>query len=93
VDGLLGTGTRGRVREPFASVIRAVNEAHRPVLAIDIPSGLDPDTGEPLGPAIRAARTVTMAAMKVGFEKAGAAEYTGEVTVADLGVPFDRPPD
>ncbi|HUX00675.1 MAG TPA: NAD(P)H-hydrate epimerase [Phycisphaerae bacterium] len=90
VDGLLGTGTRGKVREPFASVIRAVNDAGRPVLAIDIPSGLDPDTGEPLGPTIRAARTVTMAARKVGFERPGAADYTGEVTVADIGVPVTR---
>jgi len=90
VDGLLGTGTRGKVREPFASVIRAVNDAGRPVLAIDIPSGLDPDTGQPLGPTVRAARTVTMAARKVGFEQPGAADYTGEVTVADIGVPVMR---
>jgi hydroxyethylthiazole kinase-like uncharacterized protein yjeF len=90
VDGLLGTGTRGTIREPYASVIGAVNDARRPVLAIDIPSGLDPDTGEPLGPTVRATRTVTMAAVKVGFCKPGAAEYTGEVAVADIGVPFER---
>ncbi len=99
VDGLLGTGTRGAVHEPFASVIRAVNDAGRPaalprggpVLAIDIPSGMDPDTGEPLGPTIRATRTVTLAARKVGFARPGAADYTGEVTVADIGVPFTAP--
>ena len=98
VDGLLGTGTRGKVREPFASVIRAVNDAGGPaasprggpVLAIDIPSGLDPDTGKPLGPTVRATKTMTLAAVKVGFRKPGAEEYTGEVVLADIGVPFTR---
>jgi len=90
VDGLLGTGTRGEIREPYASAIGAVNDARRPVLAIDIPSGLDPDTGKPLGPTVRATKTVTLAAVKVGFRKPGAAEYTGEVVLADIGVPFER---
>lgn len=88
IDGLLGTGAHGEVREPYASVIGAVNEAERPVLAIDIPSGLDCDTGKPLGPTLRAARTVTMAALKTGFENPEAAAYTGEVILADIGVPF-----
>jgi len=90
VDGLLGTGTRGEIREPYASAIGAINDARRPVLAIDIPSGLDPDTGKPLGPTVRATKTVTMAAVKVGFRKPGAAEYTGEVVLADIGVRFER---
>ena len=89
VDGLLGTGTRGEIREPYAGVINAVNAAGKPVLAIDIPSGLDCDTGRPLGPTIRATRTVTMAAIKTGFEQPGAAEYAGEVILADIGVPFE----
>ena len=90
VDGLLGTGTRGQVREPYASVITAVNAAGRSVLAIDIPSGLDCDTGRPLGPTIRAGRTVTLAALKAGFSAPGAAEYTGLVILADIGVPWVR---
>jgi len=90
VDGMLGTGTRGEIREPYASAIGAVNDARRPVLAIDIPSGLDPDTGKPLGPTVRAAKTVTLAAIKISFRRAGAEEYTGEVAVADIGVPFTR---
>jgi NAD(P)H-hydrate epimerase len=91
VDGLLGTGTRGQVREPFAAVIRAVNEAAQAaVLAIDIPSGLDCDTGRPLGPTIRADHTVTMAALKEGFRRPEARDYTGDVTVADIGVAFAR---
>jgi len=91
VDGLLGTGTRGEIREPYTSVIGAVNEAKRPVLAIDIPSGLDPDTGKPLGPTVRATKTVTLAAVKAGFRKPGAEEYTGEVVLADIGIRFTHP--
>ena len=90
IDGLLGTGTRGEIREPYASIIVAVNAAARPVLAIDIPSGLDGDTGRPLGPTIRARRTVTMAAVKIGFQNPEAAAYTGTVVLADIGVPFRR---
>jgi NAD(P)H-hydrate epimerase len=90
IDGLLGTGARGEIREPYASAIAAVNETGKPVLAIDIPSGLDCDTGRPLGPAIRAAKTVTMAALKIGFRNPEAAAYTGEVIVADIGAPFRR---
>ena len=89
IDGLLGTGIKGKVREPYGSIINAVNAAGKPVLAIDIPSGLDCDTGKPLGPTIRAARTVTMAAMKLGFGR-DAAKFTGEVVLADIGVPFRR---
>jgi len=90
VDGLLGTGTRGSIGEPYADVIADANASGQPVLAIDIPSGLDCDTGLPLGPTIRASRTVTMAAMKAGFRHPEAALYTGDVSLADIGVPFSR---
>ena len=90
VDGLLGTGTRGEIREPYANVIADVNASGKPILAIDIPSGLDCDTGLPLGPTLRAARTVTMAALKEGFRNPEAALYTGNVILADIGVPFSR---
>jgi len=90
IDGLLGTGTQGKIREPVASVIAAINRAARMVIAVDIPSGLDCDTGKPLGPTIRAARTVTMAALKEGFRNPEAALYTGDVMLADIGVPFSR---
>ncbi|MHC4480429.1 MAG: NAD(P)H-hydrate epimerase [Planctomycetota bacterium] len=87
VDGLLGTGIRGEVREPFLSAIRAVNECAAPVLAIDVPSGLDCDTGEPLGEAVRAERTVTFVCRKVGFAQPGAEQYTGRVEVAEISIP------
>ena len=88
IDGLLGTGTQGEIREPYAAVINAVNATGRPVIAIDIPSGLDCDTGRPLGPTIRAAKTVTMAALKTGFRNPESRQYTGEVILADIGVPY-----
>jgi NAD(P)H-hydrate epimerase len=90
LDGLLGTGAQGEIREPFASVIKAVNRAARMVVAVDIPSGLDCDTGKPLGPTVRAAKTVTMAALKAGFKNPDATQYTGEVVMADIGAPWHR---
>ncbi|MGB2937503.1 MAG: NAD(P)H-hydrate epimerase [Phycisphaerae bacterium] len=88
IDGLLGTGTRGTIRDPYASVIEAVNAVGANVLAIDIPSGLDCDTGRTLGPTIRADHTVTMAAIKKGFTNLDAEAFTGEIILADIGVPF-----
>lgn len=88
VDALLGTGFCGDVREPLAGVIRAINAADKAgVVAVDVPSGLDCDTGQPANATIRADRTVTFVANKRGFEAAGSREYTGEVLVADIGAP------
>ncbi len=88
VDAMLGTGTSGAAREPFRTAIEMVNEREEgvQVLALDIPSGLDCDSGETLGAAVRADLTVTFAAMKKGFLVDGAEEYTGEVAVASIGV-------
>jgi NAD(P)H-hydrate epimerase len=87
VDALLGTGTEGTVREPFASRVAAINAAERNVLAIDIPSGLDCDTGQPLGCCVRAGNTATYVARKPGFDAPGAGHWTGKVHVLDIGVP------
>ncbi|MFQ5732923.1 MAG: NAD(P)H-hydrate epimerase [Planctomycetaceae bacterium] len=87
VDALLGTGTAGEVREPLATAIRRINAASARVLAIDLPSGLDCDTGEPLGPCVKADVTVTFVSKKPGFAKPSAVPYLGEVCVADIGVP------
>ena len=87
VDALLGTGTRGQVREPFSTAIRQINESGRKVLAVDLPSGLDCDTGEPLGCCVRADHTVTFVARKIGFDRPGAADLVGAVHVVDIGVP------
>ncbi len=89
VDALLGTGARGEVREPFVSAIEAVNAARAKVLAVDLPSGLDCDTGQPLGACVRADHTVTFVAQKVGFRQPSAAPYLGSVHVLDIGLPAE----
>jgi NAD(P)H-hydrate epimerase len=87
VDGLLGTGPTREVSGPLRDVIAAVNRSARPVVALDLPSGLDADTGEPLGPAIEAAATATFVGPKLGFTRPGAERYAGDVRVIDIGVP------
>jgi hydroxyethylthiazole kinase-like uncharacterized protein yjeF len=86
VDGLFGTGLRGQLSDPYRRLIESINACNNPVLAVDIPSGLDCDTGELLGAAVRAAWTVTFVAVKKGFVSANAAQYTGEIFVASIGI-------
>ena len=88
VDAVLGTGLTGEVRGLAREAIEVVNAAGLPVFAVDIPSGLDCDSGAALGTAVRADATATFAAMKSGFEKPGAEEYTGPVVVVDIGCPL-----
>jgi NAD(P)H-hydrate epimerase len=86
VDGLFGTGLNGQLSDEYKQLIESINSQHRPILAVDIPSGLDCDAGEPLGAAIRASYTVTFVAVKKGFSSAKASAYTGEIFVASIGV-------
>lgn len=85
VDALLGTGARGTVRPPVLHAIRALNSLKCFKIAVDIPSGLDSDTGEVLGEAVKANLTVTLHATKTGIAKAS--NYCGEVKVVDIGIP------
>lgn len=91
VDALLGTGTRGPLREPFPQIIAAMNDSSARVFAIDLPSGLDCDTGCPTDSqtptAVRADYTATFVARKRGFENPASEVFTGEVRVIDIGVP------
>jgi NAD(P)H-hydrate epimerase len=87
VDALLGTGLTRAVEGTLRAVIEAINRAGKPVLALDLPSGLDADTGRPLGAAVRATVTATFVAPKLGFAAPGASDYTGEVAVIDIGAP------
>ena len=90
VDALVGTGLDKAPSEDSAALMRAINQRREPVLAVDVPSGLDCDTGRPLGSpedCVRAERTVTFVAEKVGF--ASAREYTGDVIVGDIGAPAE----
>lgn len=87
VDGIFGTGLTEPPREPFPAIVDAIAAKKVAVVAIDLPSGLDCDRGEPLGPCIRAQRTVTFVAQKTGFANPASAMYTGAVTVAGIGCP------
>jgi len=87
VDALFGTGLKGPVRPPFDAIITAINAGRAHLLAVDIPSGLDADTGEPLGPTVRAQHTATIAAAKAGYARPEAAARLGQVHVIDMGAP------
>jgi NAD(P)H-hydrate epimerase len=87
VDALFGTGLSGPVRAPYDKVIEVINHSGRRVLAVDIPSGLDADTGRPLGPTVRAEHTATFVALKKGFANPAARGWTGQVHVLDIGAP------
>ncbi|HEY7154765.1 MAG TPA: NAD(P)H-hydrate epimerase [Gemmataceae bacterium] len=87
VDALFGSGLRGAVGPPFDRVFAVVNDCGVRVFAVDIPSGLDCDTGLPLGIAIRARHTATVAAMKKGFLHPSAVEWLGQIHLIDMGAP------
>jgi NAD(P)H-hydrate epimerase len=87
VDALFGTGLSGPVRPPFDRLIALMNSSGVPVLAVDIPSGRDCDTGRPLGETVRATCTVTFVAAKQGFADPAAKPWIGQVHVVDIGAP------
>ncbi len=87
VDALLGTGLTSEVREPLRSLVQWVNKRDAPTVALDVPTGLHSDTGTVLGMAVRADRTVTMAAAKVGLRIEEGPPRAGTVDVVDIGIP------
>ena len=87
VDALLGTGTRGTLRPPFDHIIESINRSERPALSVDIPSGLEADTGRPLPVAVKAALTVTCGAPKKGLLADEAQGYVGRLVVAYISLP------
>ena len=87
VDALLGTGTKGVPTGLTATLIERINAGGRPVVALDIPSGLPADGGAPAGPAIRAAATLTFAGLKLGLVQPPGLDYAGRVTVIPIGIP------
>ncbi len=87
VDSLFGTGLSGQLSDEYKQLIESINAQSCPILAVDIPSGLDCDSGQPLGAAVRADYTVTFVAVKKGFTSAGGTTaYTGEIFTASIGV-------
>ena len=87
VDALLGTGLDRPPEGRFAALIERINQAGKPVLAVDVPSGLNANTGMPVGSAVRAHLTVTFIGNKRGLHTAQAGRWCGQLLYADLGVP------
>jgi NAD(P)H-hydrate epimerase len=87
VDGLLGYGSKGAPREPVAGLIRRMNASNVPVLAVDIPSGLDATTGRPNEPCVVAKATATLGLPKTGFLSPGSRRFVGELYLLDISMP------
>jgi NAD(P)H-hydrate epimerase len=87
VDALLGTGSTGAPRPPMDEAIRLMNAASAKRMAVDLPSGLDCDAGEPAEPTFRADHSCTFVAAKVGFQNSAAGPFLGQVHVVDIGAP------
>jgi ADP-dependent NAD(P)H-hydrate dehydratase / NAD(P)H-hydrate epimerase len=87
VDAVLGTGLSSAVSGPYDQVIQAINRAGRPIVSVDIPSGLHADTGSALGSAVRADLTVTFGLPKLGLYIGQGIDHAGSVHVADIGIP------
>ena len=87
IDALFGIGIRGPLDDFYKKLIARINGSGAPVIAVDIPSGLGADSGNPLGIAIKAHKTVTFGYPKAGFNNPEAKAYVGELVVADIGLP------
>jgi NAD(P)H-hydrate epimerase len=87
VDAMLGTGASGEPREPFRTAIQWMNRQPTSKLAIDVPSGLDCDTGQPAECTVAADHTCTFVAAKAGFFATEAAAYLGELHIVSIGIP------
>lgn len=87
IDALLGTGFKGELAPAFRQAIEIINAAEAATLALDLPSGLDGDTGEAVETAVRAAATITFAAMKTGLARRDGPAFSGEVFLGNIGAP------
>ena len=87
VDAIFGTGLDRAVIEPIKTFITLMNRAEKEIIAVDAPSGINCESGEVLGVAVRAQYTVTMAVAKKGFFIGAAPEYVGELAVVDISIP------
>lgn len=87
IDAIFGIGLSAEVKEPYKSVIDLMNQSGKPILALDVPSGLDATDGKMLGACIKAAKTVTFALPKIGFTKNDGPLYTGKLITVDISIP------
>src|SRR5262249_18410725 len=86
VDALLGTGFKGKLKKDFRLAITAINQSEKKIISLDVPSGLNADTGHVAEIAVRATTTITFIAMKSGLYTADAEDYCGEIVLADLNM-------
>lgn len=86
IDGIFGTGIKGKIREPGAAAIYLINNSKAFVISVDVPSGFDPDGGE-FEKSVHAKLTLTFHKMKSGMLSKKAREFTGEIEVVDIGIP------
>ncbi len=87
IDAMFGTGLNRPLGGAARDLIDQLNQANRRVISVDIPSGLDCDTGQVLGTAVQAAHTISFCGMKIGFESDQAIRYLGQISVGDIGAP------
>jgi NAD(P)H-hydrate epimerase len=87
IDGLIGYGLDGNPRDRIATIIKGANESGRPILALDLPSGMNATTGEVYDPCIKATATLTLALPKTGFLSERASSYLGDLYLADITIP------
>lgn len=87
VDALLGTGLSAPITGNYREVIEAINEANRPTVSVDLPSGIHADTGAVLGAAVRATLTVTFGLPKLGLYVGPGIDHAGQVRIVDIGIP------
>ena len=87
IDALLGTGTKGKLKPPITQAVDYINTLNDFKIAVDAPTGIDSDTGEVLGTAVKADLTITFHKAKTGLEKAK--KYVGELVVVDIGLPSE----
>ncbi|MBU0503511.1 MAG: NAD(P)H-hydrate epimerase [Candidatus Omnitrophota bacterium] len=87
IDGIFGIGIKGKLDSFYQGLFNLLNKSKIPILALDIPSGLDADTGMPLGDAVYASKTVTFGLMKNGLTKKEAQKFTGKIVIGDISLP------
>lgn len=88
IDSLLGYNQKGDPRGKVAELVRRANDSGRPILCLDVPTGLDPDSGQPNSPCARGTQTLTLALPKKGLRERKARPYVGDLFLADIGVPL-----
>jgi len=87
IDSIFGIGISSDLLSPYFEIVTWLNSLHKPILAVDVPSGLNATTGKIMSAAVKATKTITFAAAKTGFFKADGPVCVGKVVVADIGIP------